>query len=162
MIDAIAAAHDGDIQMIDSTSARAHQQAATAKRGIEIIVSAAPEAGSRPKFMRSWTGKQPTICSTMLELEQSCWWTRSTMLIASGHLSAGRARLPISRPRPTDGRNHISAHGCTVSETSSNVSSKLKHFRRVATRYDKIAENFLAMVQLASIRLWLQVYEATA
>ena len=52
-----AAAHDGDIQMIDSTSVRAHQQAATAKRGIEIIVSAAPEAGSRPKFMRSWTGK---------------------------------------------------------------------------------------------------------
>ena len=29
-MDAIAAAHDGDIQMIDSTSVRAHQQAATA------------------------------------------------------------------------------------------------------------------------------------
>ena len=28
--------------------------------------------------------------------------------------------------------------------------SKLKHFRRVATRYDKLAENFLAMVQLGS------------
>jgi transposase len=27
--------------------------------------------------------------------------------------------------------------------------SKLKHFRRVATRYDKLAVNFLAMVQLA-------------
>lgn len=40
--------------------------------------------------------------------------------------------------------------------------SKLKHFRRVATRYDKIAENFLAMVQLTSIRLWLRVYESTA
>jgi transposase len=25
----------------------------------------------------------------------------------------------------------------------------LKHFRRVATRYDKLAANFLAMVQLA-------------
>jgi transposase len=30
--------------------------------------------------------------------------------------------------------------------------SKLKHFRRVATRYDKLADNFLAMVQLASMR----------
>ena len=40
--------------------------------------------------------------------------------------------------------------------------SKLKHFRRVATRYDKLAENFLAMVQLASMRLWLRVYESTA
>jgi len=39
--------------------------------------------------------------------------------------------------------------------------SKLKHFRRVATRYDKLAENFLAMVQLASMRLWLRAYEST-
>jgi len=35
--------------------------------------------------------------------------------------------------------------------------SKLKHYRRVATRYDKLAANFLAMVQLASMRLWLRV-----
>jgi transposase len=40
--------------------------------------------------------------------------------------------------------------------------SKLKQFRRVATRYDKLATNFLAMVQLASIRLWLRAYESTA
>ncbi len=40
--------------------------------------------------------------------------------------------------------------------------SKLKHFRRVATRYDKLAANFLAMVQLASMRLWLHAYESTA
>jgi len=33
MMDAITAAHHGDIQMIDSTSVRAHQQAATAKKG---------------------------------------------------------------------------------------------------------------------------------
>jgi transposase len=39
---------------------------------------------------------------------------------------------------------------------------KLKHFRRVATRYDNLAANFLAMVQLASMRLWLRAYESTA
>ena len=50
-------ATDGDIQMIDSTSIRAHQQAATAKRGIEIIVSVDPAAGSRPRSTRSSTRK---------------------------------------------------------------------------------------------------------
>ena len=40
--------------------------------------------------------------------------------------------------------------------------SKLKHFRRIATRYDKLAENFLAMVKLASVRRWLRAYESTA
>jgi transposase len=30
--------------------------------------------------------------------------------------------------------------------------NKIKHCRRVATRYDKLAANYLAFVQLASIR----------
>lgn len=33
------AAHDGEIQMIDRTSVRAHQQAVTAKKEVQIIVS---------------------------------------------------------------------------------------------------------------------------
>jgi hypothetical protein len=32
----------------------------------------------------------------------------------------------------------------------------------VATRYDKLAANFLAMVQLASMRLWMRACESTA
>jgi len=55
LMDAITAAHDGEIQMIDSTSVRAHQQAATAKKGVKIIVSVAPEAGSRPRSTSSLT-----------------------------------------------------------------------------------------------------------
>jgi transposase len=38
---------------------------------------------------------------------------------------------------------------------------KLKHFRRVATRFDKLARNFLATVLIASTRLWLRTYEST-
>ena len=39
--------------------------------------------------------------------------------------------------------------------------NKLKHFRRIATRYDKLARNFLAAVLLASTRLWMRAYEST-
>jgi transposase len=39
---------------------------------------------------------------------------------------------------------------------------KLKHFRRIATRFDKLARNFLATVALASTRLWARAYESTA
>jgi len=38
--------------------------------------------------------------------------------------------------------------------------SKMKHFRRIATRYDKLARNFLAAVALAAIRLWTRAYES--
>jgi transposase len=34
--------------------------------------------------------------------------------------------------------------------------SKIKHFRRIATRYDMLARNFLAAVMLASIRIWIR------
>ena len=40
--------------------------------------------------------------------------------------------------------------------------NKIKHRRRVATRYDKLAANYLAFVQLASIRLWLRVNESAS
>lgn len=34
--------------------------------------------------------------------------------------------------------------------------SKLKHFRRVATRYEKTARNYLAVVTIAATILWLR------
>ena len=33
-------------------------------------------------------------------------------------------------------------------------------FRRITTRFDKLARNFLAAVMLASTRLWLRAYES--
>jgi len=39
--------------------------------------------------------------------------------------------------------------------------NKLKHIRRIATRYDKLARNFLAAIALASIRLRVRHYEST-
>jgi len=40
--------------------------------------------------------------------------------------------------------------------------NKIKHCRRVATRYDKLAANYLTFVRLASIHLWLRVNEPTS
>jgi transposase len=39
--------------------------------------------------------------------------------------------------------------------------NKLKHFRRIATRFDKLARNYLAAVLIASIRIRLRAYEST-
>jgi transposase len=38
--------------------------------------------------------------------------------------------------------------------------NKIKHYRAVATRYDKRADNFLAGVKLASIRIWMRFNES--
>ena len=38
--------------------------------------------------------------------------------------------------------------------------SKLKHYRAIATRYEKHATNYLAAVKLAASRIWLRAYES--
>lgn len=38
--------------------------------------------------------------------------------------------------------------------------NKLKHFRRLATRYEKHAANFLGMIKLAAVQIWLRHNES--
>ena len=40
--------------------------------------------------------------------------------------------------------------------------NKIKHFRRIATRFEKYAEIYLAMIKLASIRIWMRHNESMA
>src|SRR3954470_13591350 len=39
--------------------------------------------------------------------------------------------------------------------------NKIKHYRRIATRYDKLAENYLAALKLVAVRIWLRGNEST-
>jgi transposase len=59
LMDAISAAHDGAIQMIDSTSIRAHQQAATAKKGVQIIISVVPRGAHNQDPRRRRCARAP-------------------------------------------------------------------------------------------------------
>jgi transposase len=40
--------------------------------------------------------------------------------------------------------------------------NRIKHYRRIATRYDKTAENFLAALKLVAVRVWLRGNESTS
>ena len=92
-----------------------------------------------------------------------------TMVLADrGYDATGSGPLsPSGVPGPTSRREAIatsrsaSAPNSTVRATCSNAFFKIKQRRRVATRCDKLAANYLAFVQLASIRLWLHVNEST-
>jgi hypothetical protein len=55
-----------------------------------------------------------------------------------------------------------SRHSSIIIATWSRFFNKLKHFRAIATRYDKTPENFLAAIQLASARIWMRYNESVA
>ena len=70
----------------------------------------------------------------------------------------GRAHIPTSRDRKVQRSvDHAIYRQRNLVERFFN---KLKHFRRVATRYEKTAQNFLAVVLLAATRLWAR-FEST-
>lgn len=73
------------------------------------------------------------------------------------------ARGAIANIRPMPNRVNIPQFNPTTYRQRNQVErffSKLRHFRAVATRYDKRDDNFLASVQLASLRIWLRTYES--
>jgi transposase len=73
----------------------------------------------------------------------------------------------VPGPRPTfpqpaaDGSSVRSTQPSRQRNLIERFFCKPKHFRRIATRFDKLARNFLAAVILASTRLWLRAYEST-
>jgi len=180
LMDAITIAHDGDIQMIDSTSVRVHQQAATAKRGgadhclgrsrgglttkIHVVV----DAQGLPIRLGLTAGQahDGQIADTLLD-----HLVPRTIVLADKAYDADRIRELIqdqgATPNipPKSNRRWKPCFSKRLYRERNLIErffSKLKHFRRVATRYDKLAANFLAMIQLASMRLWLRAYESTA
>jgi transposase len=65
--------------------------------------------------------------------------------------------------KPMPGRKNIPAFSGFLYRYRNLVErffNKIKHFRAIATRYDKRADNFLASIQLASIRIWIRAKES--
>jgi transposase len=57
LMDAIVKAHDGKVQMIDSSIVRVHQHASGVKKRVEIVVWAEAEEASAPRSTRGSTRK---------------------------------------------------------------------------------------------------------
>jgi transposase len=60
-----------------------------------------------------------------------------------------RVNIPAFSPYLYRYRNHVE-----------RFFNKLKHFRAIATRYEKHAAKFLALIKLAAVRIWLGTYES--
>lgn len=76
---------------------------------------------------------------------------------------AARGAWACVKPMPT--RTNIPAFNPFLYRLRNTVErffNKLKHFRAIATRYDKHDANFLALVKLASVRIWLRAYESVS
>ena len=103
------------------------------------------------------TGAAPSICWMASATGRSCWPIVDTTATACG------TRWQRAAPGPTSSR-------CPTARTSPAFSTflyryrnlverffnKLKHFRAVATRFEKHDANDLALVKLAAAKIWMR------
>lgn len=68
------------------------------------------------------------------------------------HASGAKPVIPVNRTRARydDHDRHIYKERNLVER----FFNKLKHFRRIATRYEQTAKAYLSMVQLAAVVIW--------
>ncbi len=70
---------------------------------------------------------------------------------------AEKGAIAVIPTNPTRARRHpLDKHLYAQRNLIECCFSKLKQFRRVATRYEKTARNYLAVVTLAATILWLR------
>lgn len=167
-----------EVQMIDSTIVRAHQHASCvanhkgegfgrSRGGLTTKIHAVVDAHGLPINVAITGGQQhdSVAACAMLEGLPSGGLVLADKAYDAAEIRAfvnsrgGWANIPPRRNRRDPicfspylyrQRNHVE-----------RFFNRIKHFRRIATRYEKRADNFLAFVKLAAIRLWLRVYEST-
>jgi transposase len=176
---ALAAAHDAAVQMIDTSIVRVHQHGACvagnreqligrSRGGLTSKIHAVVDTRGLPVRLGLTIGEAH---DNRLVLPLLSGLKSGTMLLADRGYDAdwirnlandygAWANIPPKRNR----RDPICFSPCLYRARNlvERFFNKIKHCRRVATRYDKLAANYLAFIQLASIRLWLRVNESTS
>ncbi len=179
ILKAVSKAYDGDIQMIDSSSIRVHQHAANAqKKTTDPVAWVARAGGLTTKIHALVDAEGLPIDLKLTEGQAHDGRSASDMLdaLVEGQIlladraydsDALRQRLDArgawANIKPMPNRKNVPAFSSYLYRYRNLVErffNKIKHYRAVATRYDKRADNFLAGVKLASIRIWLRFNES--
>ena len=164
---------------IDSSIIRAHQHAAGGKKGgaehaigrsrggLSTKINAVVDENGLP-IRLSLSAGQASDKAAAPALIDSLTRTAHVVadrgydamaLVAQIHASGAQAHIPTQRDRRAQRSvDHAIYRQRNLVERYFN---KLKHFRRIATRYEKLAITYLAAVALESARLWTRTYEST-
>lgn len=177
IMDALAATHDAAVQMIDTSVVRMHQHGAgiagngeqhmgRSRGGLTTKIHAVVDTNGLPVQLGLTPGEahDNRLCSVLLnELSPR------TMLLADRGYDADWIRALASEQGawanipPKRNRKEAICFSPYLYRARNMVErffNKIKQCRRIATRYDRLAANYLAFIKLASIRIWLRAYES--
>jgi transposase len=178
IMNALASAHDAAVQIIDTSIVRVHQHGACIARnrdqsmgrsrgGLTSKMHAVVDTNGLPVRLALTAGEahDNRLADRLLSRLKS-----GILLLADRGYDADWIRTLVSERGawanipPRCNRNEpicFSPHLYRARNSVERLFNRIKQCGRVATRYDKRAANYVAFIQLASIRLWLRVNEST-
>jgi len=178
IMDALAATHDAAVQMIDTSIVRVHQHGSCiagnkeqhmgrSRGGLTSKIHVVVDTNGLPVHLGLTSGEahDNRLCSVLL-----AGLRPRTMLLADRGYDADWIRALASQqgawaniPPKRNRKDPIcfSPYLYRARNLVERFFNKIKQCRRVATRYDKLAANYLAFIKLAAIRIWLRAYEST-
>ncbi|UCI24489.1 IS5 family transposase [Mesorhizobium sp. B2-8-5] len=176
MLAALAREADLEWLMIDSTIVRAHQHAAGARKvkggpdaqglgrsrgGLSTKIHAATEALGLPLRLIGTPGQRNDIAFAHDLINGiDAHATIADKGYDADHLAdsiaQGGAEVVIPPKRNRKVQRPYDRDLYKERNRIEHFFSKLKQFRRVATRYDKLLANFMGFVKLAAIAIWLK------
>lgn len=170
---------DDDVQMLDTSIVRVHQHASCVKEcesnctgrsrgGLTTKIHAVVDAKGLPLRLALSAGQDH---DSLLAGDLLTELRYNGMLLADRAYDSDAIRELVRErgawaniPPKRNQRDPIcfSPHLYRDRNHVERFFNRIKHCGWIATRYDKLAANFLAFIKLAAIRLWLGVYESTS
>jgi transposase len=177
LMNALTAGHDAAVQMIDTSVVRVHQHGASiasnaeqnmgrSRGGLTSKIHAVVDANGLPVHLGLTPGEahDNRLCPVLLSGLRP-----RTMLLADRGYDADWIRALVGQQGawanipPKRNRKEAICFRPYLYRARNLIErffNKIKQCRRIATRYDRLAANYLAFIKLASIRIWLRVYES--
>jgi transposase len=184
IFEAVSKGYDGDLQMVDSSSIRVHQHAANAKKGgpqdapsgnlsaarcmgrsrggLTTKIHAVVDADGNPIAIKLSEGQAHDGRSAADMLDSV---GPGQILLADRAYDSDALRQSLAdrgawaNIKPISQRVNVPAFSPYLYRFRNLVErffNKLKHYRAVATRFEKHDANYLALVKLAATRIWMR------
>ncbi|MPZ10264.1 MAG: IS5 family transposase [Kiloniellaceae bacterium] len=173
IFEAMADDPDFEYLIVDSTIVRAHQHAAGGKKGAEDQALGRSRGGLSTKIHMAVRGLGCPVRFVLTagqkgdapQADAFIEGLPAEIVMADAAYDSDRLRTAIARKgalavipnNPSRARKYpLDKHLYAQRYLIECCFSKLKQFRRVATRYEKTARNYLSMIALAATILWVR------
>ena len=124
-------------------------------RGLPLAITLSPGQASDKAAVAALLAAHPAPGDVVADRGYDA---RAVLDLIAAH--GGRGHIPTQRDRKV--QRSVDPDLYRRRNLVERFFNKLKHFRKIATRYEKTARNYLAAVLIACSRIWMRFYESAS